>query len=161
MNEQRESYHNYMGRRMREEDAKMATENVMDKADRSIWVTFRKEGVHKYPGADTDPKLATGEWDDVSFLGIPHRHIFHFRVRIEVFHNDRDIEFIQFKRWLERLYSEQGASDSEVLVLDYKSCEMIADDLYKEITAKYPGRFVEIDVAEDGENGCSNFYPKN
>ena len=36
---------------------------------------------------------------------------------------------------------------------------MIADDLYNEITAKYPGRFVEIDVAEDGENGCSNFYP--
>jgi hypothetical protein len=38
---------------------------------------------------------------------------------------------------------------------------MIADDLYKEITAKYSGRFVEIDVAEDGENGCSNFYPRN
>ena len=152
MNEQRESYHNYMGRRMREEDAKMATEIVMDKADRSIWVTFRKEGVHMYPGADTDPKLATGEWDDVSFLGIPHRHIFHFKVRIEVFHNDRDIEFIQFKRWMERLYAQ------DVIQLDHKSCEMIADDLYEEITAKYPSRFVEIDVAEDGENGCSIFY---
>ena len=54
---------------------------------RSIWVTFTKEGVHRYPGADTDPKLATGDWDDVSFLGVPHRHIFHFRVRIEVSHN--------------------------------------------------------------------------
>jgi hypothetical protein len=94
-------------------------------------------------------------------------------VRIEVFHDDRDIEFIQFKRWLERLYSGQsnstgtdsegstGASstDSEVLLLDYKSCEMIADELYAKISAKYPGRFVEIDVAEDGENGCSIFYP--
>ena len=50
----------------------------MHKAERSIWVTFAKEGVHMYPGADTDPKLATGDWDDVSFLGIPHRHIFHF-----------------------------------------------------------------------------------
>ena len=73
---------------MREEDAKMASENAMTKAERSIWVTFNKEGVHMYPGADTDPKLATGDWDDVSFLGIPHRHIFHFRVRIQVFHND-------------------------------------------------------------------------
>ena len=155
--EQRESYHNYMGRRMREEDAKMATENALNKADRSIWVTFRKEGVHMYPGADSDPKLATGDWDDVSFLGIPHRHIFHFRVRIEVFHNDRDIEFIQFKRWMERLYS--ASSDSEVLVLDYKSCEMIADDLYKEISTKFPGRFVEISVAEDNENGCVIYYP--
>ena len=151
----RESYHDYMGRRMKEEDAKMTQQNAMNKAERSIWVTFTKEGVHMYPGADTDPKLATGDWDDVSFLGVPHRHIFHFRVRIEVFHNDRDIEFIQFKRWMERLYAQ------DVIQLDHKSCEMIADDLNQEITTKYPGRFVEIDVAEDGENGCSNFYPKN
>ena len=94
----------------------------MDNAERSIWVTFSKEGVHMYPGADTDPKLATGDWDDVSFLGIPHRHIFHFKVRIEVFHNDRDIEFIQFKRWMQRLYDVEG-----VLELNHKSCEMISD----------------------------------
>lgn len=119
---------------------------------KSIWVTFQKEGVHKYPGADTDPKLATGDWDDVSFLGFPHRHIFHFRVRIEVFHDDRDIEFIQFKRWCERLY--QGGT----LQLDHKSCEMLADELYAEISTRYPGRFVEIEVSEDNENGCKNFY---
>ena len=141
-----ERYYAYMQRRMREEDR-------MDKAERSIWVTFAKEGVHMYPGADTDPKLATGDWDDVSFLGIPHRHIFHFRVRIEVFHNDRDIEFIQFKRWMERLYAQ------DVIQLDHKSCEMIADDLYLEISTKYPGRFVEISVAEDNENGCLIYYP--
>ena len=147
----------------------MTQQNAVQNAERSIWVTFTKEGIHKYPNADKDPKLATGDWDDVSFLAVPHRHIFHFRVRIEVFHNDRDIEFIQFKRWLERLYSgastegSQGSSSTngEVLVLDYKSCEMIADDLYNEISAKYPGRFVEISVAEDNENGCSIFYPKS
>jgi len=125
----------------------------MEKAKREIWVTFTKEGVHKYPGADTDPMLATGDWDDVSFLGYPHRHIFHFRVCIEVFHNDRDIEFIQFKRWLERLYSEEG-----VLALDYKSCEMIADELYIHIADRYPGRSVTISVAEDNENGCQITY---
>jgi len=127
---------------------------------RSIWVTFTKEGVHKYPAALEDPKLATGDWDDVSFLGYPHRHIFHFRVRIEVFHNDRDIEFIQFKRWLQRLYEEVEHSTA-VLDLDYKSCEMIADDLYTQISAEYPGRFVEISVAEDNENGCLIFYPNS
>jgi len=120
---------------------------------KSIWVTFRKEGVHKYPAALDDPKLATGDEYDVSFLGYPHRHIFHFRVAIEVFHDDRDIEFIQFKRWLENLYKE------DVVQLDYKSCEMIAEDLYKEISTRYPGRFVEIEVSEDGENGCTIFYP--
>ena len=122
---------------------------------RSIWVTFSKEGIHKYPGADTDPKLATGDWDDVSFLGYPHRHIFHFKVWIEVYHDDRDIEFIQFKRWLERLYS------NDVVQLDHKSCEMIADELATEINYKYPGRYIRISVAEDNENGCEMEYQYN
>ena len=122
---------------------------------KSIWVTFRKEGIHLYPAAATDPRLKTGDWDDVSFLGVPHRHIFHFKVRIEVFHDDRDIEFIQFKRWLEKLYNE------DILELNHKSCEMISDDLYREISARYPGRFVEIEVSEDGENGSIVYYPSN
>ena len=125
---------------------------------RSIWVTFQKEGIHKYPAALEDPKLATGDWDDVSFLGYPHRHIFHFKVWLEVFHDDRDVEFIQFKRWLERLYAEVDSSSS-VLQLDYKSCEMIADDLASEIQAMYPNRWLKISVAEDNENGCEMEYP--
>ena len=125
-------------------------ERIMSQAERKIWVTFRKEGIHKYPAAATDPSLATGDEYDVSFLASPHRHIFHFRVWIDVFHNDRDVEFIQFKRWLEKLYS----SNQGVLSLDYKSCEMIADDLYLQIATKYPDRAVWIEVAEDGENGA-------
>ena len=117
-------------------------------AQRKIWVTFQKEGVHCYPAAATDPQLATGDEYDVSFLGTPHRHIFHFKVHIDVFHNDRDIEFIQFKRWLENLYKDS------ILALDYKSCEMIADDLYIQIASRYPNRAVWIEVSEDGENGC-------
>ena len=113
-----------------------------------IWVTFRREGIHRYPAAATDPNLATGAWDDVSFLGYPHRHIFHFKVWIEVRHDDRDIEFIQFKRWLERLYADS------TLTLDFKSCEMIGRDLHAQISAEYPGREVWIDIAEDGENGA-------
>jgi len=124
----------------------------MTQPNKIIFVTFRKEGVHRYPAAATDPKLATGDWDDVSFLGTDHRHIFHFRVAIEVFHDDRDIEFIQFKRWMERLYGHGE------LQLDHKSCEMIADDLYHEINAKYPNRWVQIEVSEDGENGAVSTY---
>ena len=115
--------------------------------NKMIWVTFRKEGMHKYPAALTDPALATGDEYDVSFLGYPHRHIFHFKVWIGVTHDDRDIEFIQFKRWLENLYKEG------TLQLDYKSCEMMSQDLYDSISNKYPGREVWIEVSEDGENG--------
>jgi hypothetical protein len=115
--------------------------------NKMIWVTFRKEGMHKYPAALTDPALATGDEYDVSFLGYPHRHIFHFKVWISVTHDDRDIEFIQFKRWLEKLYAEG------TLQLDYKSCEMMSGDLFDAISNKYPGREIWIEVSEDGENG--------
>ena len=123
-------------------------ERIKAAAERKIWVTFRKEGIHRYPAAATDPALATGDEYDVSFLGVPHRHIFHFRVWIDVLHNDRDIEFIQFKRWLENLYRDG------TLQLDYKSCEMMSDDLYIQIVSRYPDRAVWIEVSEDGENGA-------
>lgn len=119
---------------------------------RQIWVTFQREGIHCYPAAASDPRLATGDWDDVSFLAHPHRHIFHFRVAISVEHSDRAIEFIQFKRWLERLYA------GGTLVLDHRSCEMIADELYAQISQRYPARAVEITVSEDGENGATCSY---
>ena len=123
-------------------------DRVMQHAQKKIWITFQKEGMHRYPAAATDPLLATGDEYDVSFLANPHRHIFHFRVWIDVVHNDRDIEFIQFKRWLENLYR------SGTLQLDYKSCEMMADDLYIQISGRYPNRAVWIEVSEDGENGA-------
>ena len=118
-------------------------DRIIQSSQKKIWVTFQREGIHCFPAAAEDPKLA-----DVAFLANPHRHIFHFRVAIDVFHDDRELEFIQFKRWLESLYV------NTLLQLDYKSCEMIADDLYTQIAAKYPNRDVHIEVSEDGENGC-------
>lgn len=117
-----------------------------------VWVTFQKEGIHRYPAALTDPALATDDYYDVSFLGHPHRHIFHFKVAVEVFHDDRDIEFIQFKRWMEELYG------TKQLDLDYKSCEMIADELAHTINLAYPNRALEITVSEDGENGATLYF---
>lgn len=117
--------------------------------EREIWVTFQKEGIHKYPAALTDPALA-----GVSFLGYPHRHVFHFTVSVSVEHNDRDIEFILLKRELENLYS------GGTLQLDFKSCEMIAEDLIKYVSTTYPGRRVTVEVSEDAENGCKlTYYP--
>lgn len=111
-------------------------------AKKFIWVTFQKEGIHKYPDAP----------EGVEFLRHPHRHMFHFRVELEVFHDDRDIEFILLKRELEGLYSEG------TLQLDYKSCEMMADDLAEYIQKTYPGRKLTISVSEDNENGAISYY---
>ena len=116
------------------------------KEQKFIFVTFQKEGIHCYPDA---PK-------GVEFLKHPHRHMFHFRVDIEVWHDDRDIEFILFKRELEALYGENGT-----LELDHKSCEMMADQLAEYIQENHPGRDLKIEVSEDGENGAVCFYPKD
>ena len=124
---------------------------VSNVAKRMIFVTFQREGIHSYPAAGTDPALKTNDQYDVSFLASPHRHMFHFNVAIQVFHNDRDIEFIQFKRWLDNLYTG-------VLELNFKSCEMISDDLYQQIANRYPDRDIHITVSEDGENGATIYY---
>jgi len=146
-----EGYYDYMLRRTQEH----RTKTMLKKTESMIWVTFQKEGIHKYPAALTDPQLATGDKYDVSFLGYPHRHMFHFKIEIEVFHDDRDIEFIQFKRWLEELYGDG------ILQLDYKSCEMIAEELAETINARYPGRKMKITVSEDNENGATLTFEVN
>jgi hypothetical protein len=106
-----------------------------------IWITTQFEGVHRYPDAP----------DDVSFLRNEHRHIFHVKVWIEIFHNDRDIEFIQFKRFINEYLQTYN--------FDYKSCEMISDLLYNEhIKPKYSNREVWIEISEDNENGIFKQY---
>jgi hypothetical protein len=110
---------------------------------RKIKVSFQKEGIHRYPDAGVDPKLSS-----VSFLAYPHRHIFHFYVSVSVTHNDRDIEFIMLKRELENLYS------SGTMQCDYKSCEMLAEELIDYLVKTYPSRTLQVEVYEDDENGA-------
>ncbi len=102
---------------IRETIAEQSRDEVLRRVKKNIWVTFQKEGIHKYPDAP----------DEVDFLRYPHRHMFHFKVQIEVYNDDRDLEFFIFKRWLESLYAD------DILQLDYKSCEMMADYLAKQI----------------------------
>jgi hypothetical protein len=107
----------------------------------SIWVTTSFEGLHKYKDAPLE----------VSYLSTLHRHIFHVKVFIEVFNNDRDIEFIQFKKSVEKSIPYDTTE---------KSCEMIADAIYWKLTTEYPCRDIIIEVSEDGENGCRKEYEK-
>jgi hypothetical protein len=120
----------------------------MSRPRKTIWITLQFEGIHKYPAALENPALK-----DVDFLGYPHRHQFHVKAELEVFHDDRDLEFILVKRDL------QKSILSGILQLDHKSCEMISDDIANYLKAKYPKRWICIDVSEDGENGCHCEYP--
>jgi hypothetical protein len=118
---------------------KMSTRQACKKF---VWVTFQKIGYHYYPDAATRPSLA-----DVSYLGLRHRHLFKIKVALQVFHNERDVEFHQLLNWILSLYSSGG------LEFDGKSCETISDDLAAQIQTKYPNRELRIDVSEDGECG--------
>ena len=112
---------------------------------KTIFVTFQKEAIHKYPAAKDMP--------GIEFLAYPHRHIFHFRVEVDVKHDDRDIEFILFKRELEA-------------VIDYElknmSCEMMANIFVDYIQSTYPDRtYISVTVSEDGENGATVTWRKD
>jgi hypothetical protein len=102
-----------------------------------IWITTQKEIHHRYKDAP----------EDVSFLRNIHRHIFHFKVYIEVKSNDREIEFIQFKTFI------NDCLDEWKLSMDNASCEDMANNLYFDISEEYVNRKIKIEVSEDGENG--------
>lgn len=104
-----------------------------------IWVTFRLPGIHRYPDAP----------DEVAYLRNEHRHVFHFRVEVNVYHDDREIEFHMF------LNEVRGWYQDSTLQLDHKSCEMLARELLTKLAARWPGRTFTVDVSEDGECGAT------
>lgn len=118
------------------------------KSKKFVYVSIQKEGYHCFPEAATDPQFKTNDIYDVSHLAYKHMHYFFIKVWLEVTHTNRQVEFIQLRRWLERLYAD-GA-----LELNNKSCEMIAEDLFEVVAARYPGVEVRIDVSEDNINGA-------
>ena len=104
----------------------------------TIFVTFQIEGTHQW---------AECPFPDVDFLTDIHRHIFHFRCEKEVFHDDRDVEFIRFKREVME-YLRTKYYDGECLKFVKMSCEMIA----KELLEKFD--LTKCEVSEDNENGA-------
>lgn len=110
--------------------------------EKYIFINTSFEGFHCYPNAP----------DAVHFLKHVHRHIFHVNVKISVFHNDRELEFILFKREIENFIHEDAS------ILNNKSCEMIGEEILNYLVKKYEGRNIYIIVGEDGENGAEVKY---
>jgi hypothetical protein len=111
-----------------------------------VWVTFQRKGFHYYPNAP----------EEVAYLKDRHRHLFKFKVKMEVFSDDREIEFHMMLNLIESWY------DSGSLELNYKSCEMLANDLANRLFYHYGSkgnkRECQIDISEDGECGCEAFF---
>ena len=88
---------------------------------------------------------------DVSFLRNYHRHIFHIEVKKQVEHGNREIEFIRFKRKIDKhiqtLKITLGGIDSENYIGSL-SCEQMAESILKVFNA------YSVKVFEDNENGA-------
>mgnify|MGYP003645076067 FL=1 len=100
------------------------------------------EGLHNWPNAQ-------GVFPEVGFLANMHRHKWHITVKKRVNHDDRDVEFIMFKRdvleYLHRIYYNSNSRTHEFGAM---SCEMLASEIMKEFGCCY------VSVFEDDENGA-------
>jgi len=102
---------------------------------KQIIVTTDKIGFHQYKDAPTN----------VKFLKNIHRHKFYIRLGIEVFDDNRELEFFTVQAKLNTF-------------LQYKkvigSCEMLATEIHQWASKEYPNRKIFAEVWEDKENGA-------
>jgi len=80
----------------------------------------------------------------VSFLRHVHRHLFKCSAKIEVFHDDRELEFFIVQCKLKSIFNNVSSN--------YMSCEMISHEIIKYLQQEYPNRSITAEVSEDGEN---------
>lgn len=100
-----------------------------------IIINFQFEATHSWPNCNIP---------EVSFLKSPHRHMFHVEMKRPVRHNDRDVEFIKFKRDVLKYVRENWEGKD----LGHRSCENLACFLASQFGCTY------VKVMEDGENGA-------
>ena len=107
---------------------------------RYISVRGQYDGFHAYKDAP----------DEVAFLRHNHRHLFKWTAKIEVLHDDRELEFFMVMK------------DINVHIMPFLqmkelgSCEMQAEFILENLVNKYgPKRYYSVTVSEDGENDGS------
>ena len=108
-----------------------------------ITVKNQFEGVHKYKDAP----------EQVKFLRNDHRHIFVITSKIEVFHEDRELEFIIVKHLINDFLNSQ--IENNVWYMDNLSCEQVATKIYTLLKNNYGfERKISVEVSEDNENSA-------
>ena len=105
-----------------------------------IIVRGQYEFIHRYVGAPRE----------VMYLRNQHRHMFNYEVELEVYHDDRELEFIMVKHEIEDYLSRRESNWT-----DETSCEQMAEFIGLCLQAKYGfERSLSVSVFEDNENGA-------
>ena len=109
----------------------------------SICVQFTVEGIHSWPDCDIE---------QVSYLAYSHRHTFHFKCFLSVYHDDRDKEFLKWKDTLRTFITTEYYNESFKLCdFSHHSCEQLAKFLLENF---HPDNLYRVEVFEDNENGA-------
>jgi len=114
-----------------------------------VYCTLQIEGTHNWPGCP---------FEEVDYLRVPHRHMFHIKAHKLVTHSDRDVEFIMLKHQIQRYLIGRywsgwenhtaGRTAKGLCEFGAMSCEMIAEELINQFD------LCRCEVSEDGENGA-------
>lgn len=121
---------------------------TIQKRTTEVFCTLQVEGIHFW---------ANCPLDEVAYLRLPHRHVFHIKAYKTVTHADRDVEFIVLKhaiqKYLKAQYFEDGDdrpafANFNIHTFGGRSCEMIAEELISKFNLS------RCEVNEDGENGA-------
>jgi len=110
-----------------------------------VKVKYRVDGVHCF-------KEAFGSH---SYLRYKHRHTFHIMLKVEVFHNNREIEFFALKNEIKELFAHTFEEVNGFLEFGESSCEDLAKWLLERFDRKYSitrRRKLVVSVSEDGDN---------
>lgn len=105
-----------------------------------VYCTLQVEGTHNWNDCP---------FPEVDYLTVPHRHVFHIKAYKEVFHDDRDQEFIMLKHMVQQHFDDSYyLAAKKLCVFGSMSCEMIARELIEKFGLS------RCEVNEDNENGA-------
>ncbi len=87
---------------------------------------------------------------EVEFLRYPHRHDFFVNCEIEVFHNDRELEFFMVLHRLEYHIKAVIIPNCDITT----SCEQFAEQILNYLIETYGKRKIKVEVSEDKKSSA-------
>lgn len=119
----------------------------MNRTKSKIIVKTSFRGFHFYPGAPIQ----------VDYLSHLHRHVFYVTVNIEVFDDDRELEFMMVQEQVDKFIATMKTYQSPA-----SSCEMMARRILTYLAVEYGHhREYSVSIFEDNENGAEvTQYPE-
>lgn len=93
--------------------------------------------------------------DEVAFLRSPHRHLFVVRTTLQVYDEDRELEFLLVQKAIHDYVTSELDHGTGYIELNERSCEWLARFIIEFIQLRYGvQRYVSVSVFEDDENGA-------